>query len=85
MKKWTIVSLIVAVFAFALVGCGGNQEANTGANNTANNTAGANGNKADFVAEEVKADQAAIDAAAKEIKDKGKLCLLYTSPSPRDS
>ncbi len=82
MKKWTIVSLIVAVFAFALVGCGGNQEANTGANNTANNTAGANGNKADFVAEEVKADQAAIDAAAKEIKDKGKLVLATSADYP---
>lgn len=78
MKKWTIVSLIVAVFAFALVGCGGNQEANNGGNAEAS----INGNKSDFVAEEVTADQATIDAATQEIKDKGKLVLATSADYP---
>ena len=78
MKKWTIVSLIVAVFAFALVGCGGNQEANNGGNAEAS----INGNKSDFIAEEVTADQATIDAATQEIKDKGKLVLATSADYP---
>lgn len=78
MKKWTIVSLIVAVFALALVGCGGNQEANNGGNAEAS----INGNKSDFVAEEVTADQATIDAATQEIKDKGKLVLATSADYP---
>ncbi|MDD7362547.1 MAG: transporter substrate-binding domain-containing protein [Peptoniphilus sp.] len=80
MKKFRLLTLIAAMFAFVLVGCSsGNGNAN-GANDA--NDGAKNNATEQNAAEETTADQKEIDAAVQDIKKKGKLVLATSADYP---